>query len=92
MSNLQAATVTTAPESPQVKAWMHSIMEKYGWTEQEVRQRSAKAYGSVESTMRATERTDAEDKAAIERAFPDGYFPIQIGVSRSLAHHYLAPF
>jgi hypothetical protein len=74
-------SVTIAPESPQIKAFVRSAMERHGLTEQEVRKRAIEAYGSVERTMKAMEIGEAENKAAIERAFPNGYAEIQIGVS-----------
>jgi hypothetical protein len=56
-------------------------MKQYGLTEQEVRERAASMYGSLEYAMQATETAEIENKAAIERAFPNGYAEIQVGVS-----------
>jgi len=75
------ASVTTAPESPRLKTFVHSTMTQYGLTEQEVRKRAVEIYGSIEYAMQATETAEAENKAAIERAFPNGYPEIQVGVS-----------
>ncbi|KAM6499206.1 hypothetical protein JOM56_004714 [Amanita muscaria] len=83
--NVSASTTTTllatsiAPESPQIKAFVRSAMERLGLTEQEVRKRAIEAYGSVERTMKAMEIGEAENKAAIERACPNGYAEIQVG-------------
>jgi hypothetical protein len=55
-------------------------MQQYGLTEQEVRKRAAEMFGSLEYAMRATEIGEAENRAAIERAFPNGYAEIQVGV------------
>ena len=48
-------------------------MKQYGLTEQEIMKRSEQLYGSAE----------AQNKAAIERSFPQGYqhAEIQVGVS-----------
>jgi hypothetical protein len=48
-------------------------MEQYGLTEQEVRKRAAEMFGSLEYAMLAAETAEAENKAATERAFPNGY-------------------
>ena len=80
-TSLLATSVTIAPESPQIKAFVRSAMERLGLTEQEVRKRAIEAYGSVERTMKAEEIGEAENKAAIERACPNGYAEIQVGVS-----------
>ena len=73
---------STAPESPQLRAFLRSTMEKFGLTDQEVRKRATEMFGSLEYAMQATEASEAADKAAIERAFPNGYAnAIQVGVS-----------
>jgi hypothetical protein len=56
-------------------------MEQHGLTEQEVRKRAVETYGSLEYAKQAMETAEAENKAAIERAFPNGYAEIQVGVS-----------
>jgi hypothetical protein len=56
-------------------------MEQSGLTEQEVRKRAVETYGSLEYAKQAMETAEAENKAAIERAFPKGYAEIQVGVS-----------
>jgi hypothetical protein len=63
---LQAADITIAPESPRLKTFVRSRL--YGPTEQEVRRRAVETYGSLEYAMQAMETTEAENKAAIERA------------------------
>ena len=50
-TTLPAASITITPESPQTQAFVRSAMERLGLTEQEVRKRAIKAYGSVERTM-----------------------------------------
>ena len=74
-------TPATAPGSPQIKAFVRSAMERFGMTEQEVKERAIKAYGSVERATRLKEIDDAENRAAIERAFPNGSAQNQVGVS-----------
>jgi hypothetical protein len=78
---LQATSVAIASESPQLKTYMRSLMEQSGLTEQEVRKRAVETYGSLEYAKQAMETAEAENKAAIERAFPKGYAEIQVGVS-----------
>ncbi|KAF8324827.1 hypothetical protein F5887DRAFT_1086031 [Amanita rubescens] len=70
---------TTAPESPQLKVFVRSAMEKHGLTEQEVRTRAIEMYGSLERTMQAMQIAEARGKAAIEKAFPNGYAGMLIG-------------
>ncbi|KAI6029857.1 hypothetical protein PISMIDRAFT_680793 [Pisolithus microcarpus 441] len=41
--------------------------------------RAIEAYGSVELTMTAMEIGDAENKAAVDRACPNGYAGLQVG-------------
>lgn len=89
--NISAATTTLratpatmiAPnsESPQINMFVRSAMEQYGLTEKEVRKNAIEGYGSVENTMKAMEIADAEDKAAIERALPNGYADTLVGWS-----------
>jgi ABC-type branched-subunit amino acid transport system substrate-binding protein len=79
-TTLQATPVTTAPDSPRLKMFVHSAMKQYGLTEQEVRKRAVEMYGSLEYAMQAMETAEAESKAAIERAFPNGHAEIQVGV------------
>jgi hypothetical protein len=82
MSDTAPTPITaTTPESPKLKTFLHSTMKQYGLTEQEVRKRATEVYGSLEYAMQAMETADAENKAAIERAFPNGHVEIQIGVS-----------
>ena len=59
-------TPATAPGSFQIKAFVCSAMERFGMTEQEVKERAIKAYGSVERATRLKENDDAENRAAIE--------------------------
>ncbi|KAF8740703.1 hypothetical protein AX14_007603 [Amanita brunnescens Koide BX004] len=80
-TTLLATSVTIAPESPQIKAFVRSAMERLGLTEQEVRKRAIEAYGSVERTMKAMEIGEAKNNAAIEKACPNGYAEIQVGVT-----------
>jgi ABC-type branched-subunit amino acid transport system substrate-binding protein len=80
-TTLQVTPVTTASESPQLKMFVRSAMAQYGLTEQEVKKRAVETYGSLEYAMQAMETAEAENKAAIERAFPNGYAEIQVGVS-----------
>jgi len=46
---------------------------------------AAETYGSLEYAMRAMETAEAENEVATERAFPDGYVEIQVGVSVTTA-------
>ena len=57
-------------------------MEKHGLTEQEVRTRANKLYGSLERAMQAMEIAEARNKAAMEKTFPNGYTAkMLVGVS-----------
>ncbi|KAF8236828.1 hypothetical protein L208DRAFT_1421779 [Tricholoma matsutake] len=58
---------------------MRSLMEQSGLTEQEVRKCAVEMYGSLGYAQQAVETAEAENKAAIERAFPKGYAKIQVG-------------
>jgi len=78
-TTLQATPLTTAPERPRLETFVRSAMRQYGLTEQEVRKRAAEMYGSLEYAMQAMETAEIENKAAIERAFPNGYAEIQVG-------------
>ncbi|KAI5993197.1 hypothetical protein EDD15DRAFT_2196638 [Pisolithus albus] len=60
------AKSVTSQESAWVKAFVHTAMEQGGLTEEEVRKRAIKAYGSMEATMEATEIDEAEIAAAME--------------------------
>jgi ABC-type branched-subunit amino acid transport system substrate-binding protein len=80
-TTLQANPVAADPESHRLKAFVRSVMKQYGVTEQEVRKRAAETYGSLEYAMQAMETAEAENKAALERAFPNGHAEIQVGVS-----------
>lgn len=62
-----------------MKAFVRSAMERYGLTEEDVRKRAIEAYGSVELTMKAMEIGEAENKAAVGRACPNGYAGLQVG-------------
>jgi hypothetical protein len=75
------AIPVTAPESPQLKAYVEKTMQQFGVTEQEVKKAAVETYGSLENAMRLTEATEAQNKAALLRAFPNGYAEIQVGVS-----------
>ena len=72
---LDDISITTAPESPQLKTFVGSQMEKSGLTEQEVRKWAVETYGSLEYAMQVIETAEAEKKAAIEGPFPNGYVP-----------------
>ncbi|KAF8239134.1 hypothetical protein L208DRAFT_1420849 [Tricholoma matsutake] len=78
-TTLQATSVAIASESPQLKMYMCSLMEQSGLTEQEVRKCVVETYGSLKYAKQAMETAEAENKAAIERAFPKGYAEIQVG-------------
>ena len=81
-TSVTTAQITAAPESPVVKAFVHSAMKRFGMTEQELRERAIRQYGSVEGAMRTIEASDARNKAAMEKAYPNGYDDmIIIGVS-----------
>jgi hypothetical protein len=81
-TTLQATSITTAPESSQLKTFVHSMMKQHGLTEQEVTKRAVETYGSLKYAMQAMETAEAESKAAMEQAFPNGYQnAIQVGVS-----------
>lgn len=81
-TTLQATPVTAVPESSRLKAFIHKSIKKYRLTEQEVRKRAFEIYGSLEYAMQAIEAAEAEDKAAMDRAFPNGYAEIpKVGVS-----------
>jgi hypothetical protein len=75
---LEDISITTAPESSQLK----EAQMKYGLTEQEVRT-FTDIYGSLEAMCPkdGKETAEAENKAAMERAFPNGYAGFQVGVS-----------
>ena len=71
-----------SPLRPVVKAFVHSAMKQFGMTEQELREHAIRQYGSVEGAMRTIEASDAQNKAAMEKAYPNGYDDmIIIGVS-----------
>ncbi|KAI6011372.1 hypothetical protein BKA83DRAFT_4009859, partial [Pisolithus microcarpus] len=61
--------------------FMHSAMERYSLTEEEVRKHAIKAYDSVERTMKVMKIGEAENKAAMERVCFNSYAGIQVGVS-----------
>lgn len=73
------ATRVTSPESPKIKAFVRSAMERYGMTEEEVRKGAIEAYGSVERTMEAMEIGEAEEKAAMEMVSPNDLLACQVG-------------
>jgi hypothetical protein len=65
-----------------LKTFVRSMMKQHGLTEQEVTKRAVKMYGSLEYAMQVMETAEADSKAAMERAFPNGYQnAIQVGVS-----------
>ena len=84
--NVSVSTTTTplaitALEAPQINAFVRSAIEKYGLTEEEVKKRATEMCGFIERYMQADEASKARDKAALERAFPNGYDnAIQVGV------------
>jgi hypothetical protein len=70
-----------AGESSRLETFVCSAMTQYGLTRQEVNKRATETYGSLRNAMQAMEIAEAENNAAIERAFPNGYAEIQVGVS-----------
>src|SRR5262245_50916791 len=85
MMNVTASTTASLHvlprESSCIKTVVSSAMTQYGLTKQEVIKRATETYGSLRNAMQAMETAEAENKAAIERAFPSGCAEIQVGVS-----------
>ncbi|KAF8723795.1 hypothetical protein AX14_009188 [Amanita brunnescens Koide BX004] len=80
VSTTTTPLATTALEAPQINAFVRSAIEKYGLTEEEVKKRATEMCGFIERYMQADEASKARDKAALERAFPNGYDnAIQVG-------------
>jgi hypothetical protein len=81
-TTLQATSITTAPESSQLKMFVHSMIKQHSLAEQEITKRAIEMYGSPKHAMQAMETAKTESKTTMEQAFPNGYQnAIQVGVS-----------